>query len=96
MHAENSVKNQLQKCGLGKGKLLVVAVSGGPDSLALLFTLFNLKDKLGFKIHGAHLDHKLRGEDSKADANFVRQTFQNLDIEFTTDHAPYSKNITYL
>ena len=87
MHVENSVKNQLQKCGVGKGKLLVVAVSGGPDSLALLFTLFNLKDKLGFKIHGAHLDHKLRGDDSKADANFVRQTFQNLDIESTIDHA---------
>ena len=85
IHVENSVKRQLQKRSLGEGKLLVVAVSGGPDSLALLFTLFSLKDKLGFKIHGAHLDHELRGDDSKADANFVRQVFQNLDIELTTD-----------
>ena len=42
------------------GKPLVVAVSGGADSLALLWELAQLREPLGLRLHVAHLDHALR------------------------------------
>ena len=40
--------------------LLPVAVSGGPDSVCLLYVLNSIKDELGIKLHVIHLDHQLR------------------------------------
>lgn len=51
---------------------IVVAFSGGPDSVALLHALNSLKLQMGFWIVAAHLDHKLRA-DSNQDVEFVRQ-----------------------
>ena len=53
------------------GQTWVVAVSGGPDSLCLLDILRQSHDALGVRLHVAHLDHQLRGEESCADAAFV-------------------------
>jgi tRNA(Ile)-lysidine synthase len=50
---------------------VVVAVSGGADSVALLHVLHTLQDTLGCTIHVATLDHGLRGETGAADADFV-------------------------
>ncbi|WP_338206943.1 tRNA lysidine(34) synthetase TilS [Lactobacillus juensis] len=44
------------------GKTLVVAVSGGPDSLALLDLLYQIKKRYQFKLIAAHLDHQLRSD----------------------------------
>ena len=63
------------------GKRLVVAVSGGPDSLAMLYALHRLQDELGITLHVAHLDHRLRGKDSAADAEFVAHTCAKLDVD---------------
>ena len=67
------------------GRRLVVAVSGGPDSLALLYALHRLRDELGLALHVAHLDHRLRGQDSAADAEFVAQTCAKLGIDYTVE-----------
>lgn len=56
------------------GRLLVVAVSGGADSLCLLHLLHRASSELGLRLHVATLDHGLRGEASRADAEFVAQT----------------------
>ena len=40
---------------------LLVAVSGGPDSVCLLHILAELQGELGITLHVAHLDHQLRG-----------------------------------
>ena len=69
------------------GKTLLVAVSGGPDSLALLHALYILRDELGLNLRGAHLNHKLRGADSDADAEFAAGTFKQLGIPFASDSA---------
>ena len=54
---------------------LVVAVSGGPDSMALLHALLHLRGRLGLSLRGAHLDHGLRGDAGAADAAFVADVF---------------------
>jgi tRNA(Ile)-lysidine synthetase-like protein len=56
------------------GDTVVVAVSGGPDSLCLLHTLSELRDQLGIALHVAHLDHMLRGVESAGEAAFVADT----------------------
>ena len=70
-----------------QGKRLLVAVSGGPDSLALLHALWQLRDEHKLRLYGAHLNHSLRGAESDADAEFTADTFRRLDIPFTLDSA---------
>jgi len=67
------------------GEKTVVGVSGGPDSLSLLYALFYLKDELHFTLHIAHLDHKIRGVESAADAIFVEEHARKLSIAFTIE-----------
>src|SRR3954468_24376362 len=55
------------------GAPVVVAVSGGPDSLCLLHALAQLRDDLGVALHIAHLDHMIRGAESAAEAMFVAE-----------------------
>ena len=50
---------------------VVVAVSGGPDSLCLLHVLCSLRKEYSVRLHVAHLNHCLRGADSAADSVFV-------------------------
>ncbi len=56
---------------VARGDAVVVGVSGGADSLALLHALRTLAPELALKLHVAHLNHQLRGEDADADEQFV-------------------------
>jgi tRNA(Ile)-lysidine synthase len=69
------------------GSKLVVAVSGGPDSVCLLHLLSTLKDELGLTLHVAHLDHRLRGEESRGDADYVAALAKRLHFPFTIGQA---------
>ncbi|HKQ03690.1 MAG TPA: tRNA lysidine(34) synthetase TilS [Blastocatellia bacterium] len=62
---------------------VVVAVSGGPDSVALLDMLARLQAS----IHIAHLNHQLRGRDSDEDAEFVRRLAERLGLPVTVECA---------
>jgi tRNA(Ile)-lysidine synthase len=53
------------------GEKLLVAVSGGADSVCLLYILIKLQEELRVKLHLAHLNHQLRGAESEADADYV-------------------------
>ncbi|MBQ4600799.1 MAG: tRNA lysidine(34) synthetase TilS [Oscillospiraceae bacterium] len=57
---------------LQPGDRLYCAVSGGADSMALLWAMYLLKDKLGIELCAAHFNHRLRGEESDRDEGFVR------------------------
>ena len=62
------------------GDTVICAVSGGADSVALLFSLYLLKEKLGITLEAAHFNHHLRGEESDRDEAFVREFCNRYDI----------------
>jgi len=70
------------------GDRAIVAVSGGPDSVALLALLAKLAPSLNLELHVAHLDHGWRGPASAADAEFVRRLALRLGIAVTVGHVP--------
>lgn len=63
-----------------EGDTVICALSGGADSVALLFALYLLKDKLGITLEAAHFNHHLRGEESDRDENFAAQLCDRYDI----------------
>ncbi|SIT93338.1 tRNA lysidine(34) synthetase TilS [Edaphobacillus lindanitolerans] len=65
-----------------EGKRLLVACSGGPDSIALLHFMAARGPALGLQIGCAHVDHMLRGEESAEDARFVRAACADLGVPF--------------
>ncbi len=70
---------------LPAGRKLVVAVSGGADSVCLLHILASLKKRLRLNLHIAHLDHQLRGAEAKADAEYVADLARKLGIPATIE-----------
>lgn len=79
----DKVKSVIDKYGmLTEGSTVVVGVSGGSDSMALLYILNSLKDELGIKLIAAHVNHGLRGESADRDENFVSDFCSEKRIEF--------------
>lgn len=66
---------------------IVVGVSGGPDSVALLHALVDLNREFDFnlQIHIAHLNHHLRGREGDKDAAFVQADADNLQLPCTIE-----------
>jgi len=78
---QNNVLSFVRKYDLvSPGDTVICAVSGGADSVALLFCLYLLKDKLGITLEAAHFNHRLRGEESNRDEAFVAQLCDRYDI----------------
>ena len=63
-----------------KGDIVTVALSGGADSVALLYALNQLKDKLGITLKAVHLNHQIRGDEALRDENFAKDFCGNLNI----------------
>ena len=61
---------------------MLIAVSGGADSVALLFLLHQVADEMGLSLQAAHLDHALR-DASRDDARFVEQLCAGLGVPLT-------------
>jgi tRNA(Ile)-lysidine synthase len=64
------------------GHRVLVAVSGGPDSVALLHLLGSLGPEWGLNLGVAHFDHGLRGAASREDAQFVAELARDLKLPF--------------
>lgn len=75
-----------------KGDRIVVAISGGADSVCLSDILNNLKDKLEINISACHFNHRLRGEESESDQQFVENFCHQRGIELILGSAP-DKNL---
>jgi len=70
-------------CPLDADSVLLVAVSGGADSVCLLDIMNRLAAELKVSLHIAHLDHQLRGEESAAEARYVSALATRLGIPVT-------------
>lgn len=80
---EQKLRAALRRLGVEENSSLVVAVSGGADSVALLDACTRLarRGKLPINIFAAHLNHQLRGEESDGDETFVQQLTLNRGLE---------------
>ncbi len=68
---------------IAEGDRILVGVSGGPDSVALLRALVELEQDLRIgSMTVAHFDHQLRGEESSQDREFVRKLAEDLGLPF--------------
>ena len=66
------VRHTIEKYGMIKdGDRVVVALSGGADSMCLLHILLSLKDEIGFTLSAAHVNHGIRGSEAERDQDFV-------------------------
>lgn len=59
-------------CGVEPGTHVLAAVSGGADSMALLCFFLEIREAFPLRISCAHVEHGIRGEESRADMDFVR------------------------
>jgi tRNA(Ile)-lysidine synthase len=67
---------------LAHGDRALVAVSGGPDSVALLHLLCDLREELDLRLEVAHLQHGIRGAEAQEDARFVAELAERLGLPF--------------
>ncbi len=69
---------------LKRGDNVLVAFSGGPDSCALLYLLFELKKEYGISLCAGHINHMLRDKESSEDEKWVKKTCKDLKIPCKT------------
>lgn len=65
---------------------VIAGVSGGADSVCLLFMLVKLQKEMRFGLTVVHIHHGLRGESADADENYVRALCEKLDVELLAFH----------
>ena len=82
----NSVSKTLKQLNMLSSKdRVLIAVSGGADSVALVWALNFLKSEFGLALGIAHLNHQLRGEDSHKDEVFVEKLAEKFGFKFFSD-----------
>ena len=78
----NRVIATVEKYGLlEKGDSVIVALSGGADSTALLSVFVSLKEKYNLSIYAAHINHNIRGDEAKRDENFCKILCKKFNTE---------------
>ena len=81
-HTENLLSRVAHQGLFITGDRVLVAVSGGPDSVALLHILHALRGEFSLHFEVAHLQHGIRGEEAKEDARFVGALAEKLGLPF--------------
>lgn len=78
---EKSVLTAIERFSLLENTSEVtVALSGGADSMSLLYALNSLKERLGITLSAAHLNHMIRGNEAVRDEEFVKRACERLNI----------------
>jgi len=83
----NAVEAGLASAEVDFARPLLLALSGGPDSTALLLACCELRRDRGLRIAGAHFNHRLRGAESDGDARFTEGLCADRGVECTTGSA---------
>ena len=77
------VRKQIKKQNMiSQQDRIVVGISGGADSVCLLLVLEKLRKEVGFSMEAVHIEHGIRGEESRQDAEFVKQLCEAKQIPF--------------
>ena len=69
-------------CKLKKDDIVVVALSGGMDSMCLFDVTYKLSNDYGFKMMALHVHHGIRGKDADRDLEFVENYCKSFDVPF--------------
>ncbi len=89
----DQVLRYIRRGGLIKaGDRVLLAVSGGADSVALLRVMLELRAELGIVLAVAHFNHGLRGENSDADEHFVADLATRHELLFFVAHGPVAEH----
>ncbi len=90
---ENLVLEAIEKFSLLEKdtKEITVALSGGADSMALLYALNSLKEKLNISLSAAHLNHMIRGAEALRDEEFVKEQCALLGVKLFCERADIPK-----
>ena len=78
----DKIKNTMLEHNMMPGNSVLVGLSGGADSVALLHIMKRLSSECGFKVYAAHINHGLRGSEAEHDADFSKRLCDLLGIEF--------------
>jgi tRNA(Ile)-lysidine synthase len=88
MSLERTVRETIERHALlPAGEVVVLGVSGGPDSLAMLHILSRLAGDYQVALHVGHLNHGLRGADADADADYVAAVSREWGVPCTVESA---------
>lgn len=87
-----AVARAAKRAEIGPHNAVLMALSGGPDSVALTHALKDLRGRVGFRLYAAHLNHRVRGMEADRDEAFVRQLCALLEIELIVERAAELKS----
>ncbi|MEW6668492.1 MAG: tRNA lysidine(34) synthetase TilS [Thermodesulfobacteriota bacterium] len=92
MKADRETVDKVRKTIAGHGMIrpgetVIVAVSGGPDSVCLLHILYCLRKELHMKLVVAHFDHGLRPHEDESETGLVRSLAASLNLPFETERS---------
>lgn len=71
---------------LEHGDRVIAGISGGADSVCLLFVLLEIREKLGIEIISVHVNHGIRGDSAKKDEQFVQALCREYQVEYIVYH----------
>src|SRR5271155_4431495 len=89
--AENKIvgviERALSRAQVRPGSSLLIGLSGGADSVALTYALIELRERFQLKLAAAHLNHRIRGDESDRDEEFVRAMCARLGVDLIVERA---------
>ena len=83
----NMILSALNRAAICPGATILVALSGGADSVALMHALLELRERFDLHVTAAHLNHRIRAFESDRDENFVREMCARLGVELRVARA---------
>jgi tRNA(Ile)-lysidine synthase len=83
----SAISAALVRASIGADSSILLGLSGGADSVALLDVLLELRSELGFTLAAAHLNHQIRAAEAERDEAFVRELCRRLHVSLIVQRA---------